>query len=48
MTAIDILCVANFWGGVAKKKGFRFHEAPAVKKVEGREKRKGGVGENFR
>jgi len=37
-------------GGVAKKerkKGFRFHQAPAVKKVEGREERKCGVGENF-
>jgi hypothetical protein len=32
-------------GGVAKKKMFRFHQAPAVKKVESREKRLGGVGE---
>jgi len=47
MTAIDVLCVENFWVEWRKKEGFRFHQAPAVKKVERRQKRKGGVGENF-
>jgi hypothetical protein len=33
--------------GKKKKKMFRFHQAPAVKKAERREKRERGVGENF-